>query len=119
MSAESDLRAALIAYAPLLALVPAARISIDTVDATLQRPYIAFSKQTGTRDLALTSLALATTDTVDLLCVGETRLQSIAVADLVRSALAAIGQPSDRGAAAYDADNDLEVEIVTTDWIAV
>lgn len=119
MSAEADLRAALLAWPALVIKVPAARVSIDMLPADAVRPYIVFSKQSGTRDMGLGGALLASTDTIDVLCVGINRADSIAVAELVRAALDAIGQPSERSSAAYDADNDLEVEIVSTDWIAV
>lgn len=119
MSAESELRAALLAHAPLLAAVPAARISIDAVDVSAARPYIAFSKQLRADDYALGGAWLATQSTIDIQCVGASRSNAIAVADLVRQALVLAGMPSERGSAGYDAENDLEVEIVTVDWFDV
>ena len=103
MSAESEVRAVLIAHAPLLAAVPSARISIDAVMPTATRPYIAFSKQQVAEDSG----------------IGSSRANAIVVAGLVRDALRAGGMPSDRGSAGYDAENDLEVEIVTVDWFDV
>ena len=50
MSVESEIRAALVAYAPLLAVVPAARISVDALPEGTPMPYIAFSKQGEQRD---------------------------------------------------------------------
>ena len=60
MSAESEVRAVLIAHAPLLAAVPSARISIDAVMPTATRPYIAFSKQQVAEDTGLDNTRLAT-----------------------------------------------------------
>ena len=40
MSAEAELQALLVANAALVALVPAARISIDAVDQGAAKPYI-------------------------------------------------------------------------------
>lgn len=119
MSAESELRDALLAHAPLLAAVPAARISIDAVSATAARPYIAFSKQLRTDDFGLDNTWLAAQSTIDIQCVGSSRANAIAVAELVRDALRIAGMPSERGSAGYDAENDLEVEIVTVDWFDV
>lgn len=116
MSAESEVRDALLAHAPLLAVVPAARISIDAVDSGLLRPYIAFSKLQRSTELALDNTNLGSSTQIDLLCVGTNRANAIDVAELVRTALATAQMPSDRGAAAYDAENDLEVEIVSVDW---
>jgi hypothetical protein len=119
MSAESELRAALIASASLVAAVPAVRICVDAVPQDMPRPYIAFAKQSRVDDVGLDNTALAVTSTIDVQCIGTDRANAIAVADLVRTALAAAGMPSDRGGGAYDPENDLEVEVVTVDWFDV
>lgn len=119
MSAESELRDALVAHAPLLAVVPAARISIDAVDINAARPYIAFSKQLRTDDHGVDGTWLAAQSTIDIQCVGSSRANAITVAGLVRDALRQAGMPSERSSAGYDAENDLEVEIVTVDWFDV
>lgn len=119
MSAESDIRDVLVAYAPLSFIVSAGSISIDAVDADAPRPYIAFSKSGTQRDLGLDNGVLAETRTVDIQCIGINRAQSIQIADLVFDALQVAGNPSDRGGAAYDGDNDIELEVVTVDWVTV
>jgi hypothetical protein len=119
VSAETQLRAALLAHAPLVAVVPAASISIDAVLPTAARPYIAFSKQSTTRDLGLGNALLGTTTTLDVQCIGNSRAQAIQVAELVVAALDAAGQPSEQASAGYDADNDIEAEVVTVNWITV
>ena len=119
MSAESDIRAALVAYAPLVSVVPASRISIDAVDADAPRPYSAFSKAGRNRELGLDNSVLAESSTVDILCIGLNREQSSQIADLVFDALQVAARPSDRGGAAYDGDNDIELETVTVDWVTV
>lgn len=119
MSAESELRAALVAHAPLVALVPAARISIDAVAQDQPRPFIAFAKQGSAVDLGLGNTVLGTTTTIDVQCIGTDRANAIAVADAARAALLAAGMPSDRGGGAYDPENGLEVEVVTVDWFDV
>lgn len=119
MSAESEIRTMLLAHAPLVAVVPAGRISIDAVAPTLTRPYVAFVKTQYTDELGTDNTLLATVSTIDLQCVGTNRSNAIAVAALVRDALRAGGNPSDRGSAGYDPENDLEVEVVTVDWFDV
>lgn len=119
MSAESDIRAALVAYAPLIALVPAARISIDAVPDDTQRPYIVFSKQGDTRDLGLDDTLLASTATVDVQVVGSNRVNALAVRVHVEAALRIAAMPSDRGGAGFDPELGAEVEIVTVDWFDV
>ena len=117
MSVESEIRAALVAYAPLLAVVPAARISVDALPESTPMPYIAFSKQGEQRELGLGGAVLGIQTTMDLQCVADTRSQAIAVADLVRAALAAVGQPSASGSGAYDPELQVEVEVVSTTWL--
>lgn len=119
MSAESELRAALVAHAPLLAVVPAVRISVDAVAQDLAKPYITFVKQGYAAHLGLDNTLLADVSTVDIQCVGTDRPNAIVVRDLVRTALQLAGLPSDRGTAGYDPENDLEVEVVTVDWFDV
>lgn len=123
MSAESALRDALLASAPLLAAVPAERISWDAVDQAAAKPYLALSKESETRDRGLDGTTLAHSASFSILCVGTDRANAIAVADLVRAALAAaqaapnatIG-PSDNDSAGYDPELDLEVEVVGADY---
>lgn len=117
MSTESDLRDALLGSAPLLAVVPAARIRIDKVDAGFQRPYIVFSKQGSAEELGSDNTVLGAITTIDIQCIGTNRSNAISVGALVRNALRTAGIPSDRGSAGYDPENDLEVEVVTVDWI--
>lgn len=126
MSAESDLRALLIGNAALLAglgtvsgITADKRICIDAVPQGFARPYIVFTKQSGEDELGTDNTLLAELATIDIQCVGTTRQNAIAVRDLVRAALRAAGVPSDRNAAGYDAENDLEVEVVTIDWYVV
>lgn len=119
MSAESEVRAALVAHAPLLAQVPAVRISVDAVEQAAPRPYIVLNTQSYATDLGLDNTVLATATTIDIQCVGTDRANAITVRDLVRNALQLAALPSDRGSSGYDPENDLEVEIVTVDWFDV
>ena len=86
MSAESELRAVLTGHAPLIAQVPATRISIDAVLPTVAPPFIAFSKQQRSDELGLDGGLLAVQSTIDIQCVGSSRSNAIVVADLVRRA---------------------------------
>lgn len=117
MSAEADLRALLVANAALLALVPAARITIDAVDQNAARPYIVLSKQSATPIFGLDNTLLAETVQIDIQCVGLRRPQAIAVREAVQTALLAGGQPWVATSAGYDADNDIEVEVVSVNWL--
>lgn len=126
MSAESDLRAVLIGDAALLAALGTVggitadkRVCIDAVPQAFPRPYIVFSKQSGEDEVGTDNTLLAELATIDVQCVGSSRSNAIVIRDLVRAALRTAGVPSDRNAAGFDPENDLEVEVVTVDWYVV
>ena len=117
MSAEADLRALLVANAALVALVPVARITIDAVDQAAPRPYIVLSKQSSTPTFGLDNSLLAEAVDIDIQCVGTRRAQAIAVREAVQVALLAGGQPWAGTSAGYDAENDIEAEVVSVNWL--
>lgn len=126
MSAESQLRDVLVADAALLAGLGTVsgktaqqRICIDAVPQDFPCPYIVFSKQSTGDELGCDNTLLAELATIDVQCVGTNRSNAIAIRDLVRAALRNAGTPSDRGSAGFDAENGLEVEVVTVDWYVV
>lgn len=117
MSAEAELRTLLVTNAALLALVPAARISIDAVDQAAVRPYIVLSKQGSTPTFGLDNTLLAEAVDIDVQCVGTRRAQAITVREAVQTALLAGGRPWAGTSAGYDADNDIEAEVVSVNWL--
>lgn len=122
MNAEAALRAVLLAHAPLLAAVPAARICIDAVPPKTATPYIAFSLQNSAPEWSSNNTPLGEVNTIDVQVVGgapdlQGRSTAIAVRELVKAALLAGGQPWAGTTAAYDDALDLEVEVVTVDWV--
>lgn len=126
MSAESELRAVLLADAALMTALGTVagvtapqRVSIDAVTTGYPRPYVVFSKQASADELGSDNTLLAEQATIDIQCVGSSRSNAIVIRDAVRSALRTAGVPSDRGSAGYDAENDLEVEVVTVEWFIV
>jgi hypothetical protein len=78
VSAESEVRDALVAHAALIAVVPAARISVDAVEQGLARPYIAFASQGYAADLGLDNTLHATATTIDIQCIGSDRAEACA-----------------------------------------
>lgn len=117
MSAEAELRAVLTAHAPLMAVVPASRIAIDAVPQDGDRPFIAFSTQAAEPTFGLSNALLGTVTSIDIQIVGANRAQAIAIRELVQSALLAAGWPWVRSTAGYDAENDLEAEVVSVNWM--
>lgn len=89
MSAETDFRALLTGHAPLLAVVPAARIAQNGVDASaVAYPCIVFTSSHAPT-YGLNNTLLDDQVTFSVQCWGETSAQAASVAALVRDALAA------------------------------
>lgn len=117
MSAEQSVRDILVASGPLVAVVPATRISLDAVAQSLPRPYIVLSKQPVQTTFGLDNTVLARTSPIDIQCIGISRVNAVAVRELVEAALLGAGLPWSGSTAGYDAENDLEAEVVSVDWI--
>ncbi len=116
MSAEHELRAALVAWAPLVAVVPAARISVDSVPPGTARPYIVFVKQRSVRHGGLDGSVHARQTSIDVQIVGSSREQALQVRDLVETALDAQDVPWEDNSSGYDPDTDVEAEVLSVDW---
>lgn len=115
MSAKTDLRAALAAYAPLTALV-GDHISADRIDQDAGRPFVVFTQTGQDKHRALDGSSHGTQTAIELQCWGDTRTSADAVADAVEAALDALYQHSTNRADGYDGDLDLEAAILTVDW---
>lgn len=122
MSVEVDLRAALLAYAPLVALITpgqAKRVAFDKVEAAIARPFIVGTRRETERFTTLEGVKVAGQATFELQCWGDTREQAEACADAAEAALAAAtsiepyGVPVEDRAHASDPDLDLECVVLT------
>lgn len=117
MSAESELRAVLIAHAPLVAAVPATRIAVDTADADSPKPFIVFSKESDTPQWGLDNTLVGRHVVLSVQVVGSSRSNAIEVRELVEEALMAEGIPWSGGNGGYDPEADIEAEVLTVEWI--
>lgn len=117
MSADTELRDVLLAYAPLVALVPASRIALDSVEAGLPRPFIVIAKNGGTPTFGLGDDLLVNTTNFTVQAVAERRLDAIAVRKLVEQALLTGGVPWTATSGGMDEQLGFETESVTLDWI--
>lgn len=120
MSAETNLRADLAAYAPLAALV-GTRIAADKVPQNSARPFAVFVRQETEVITTLDGASHGARIKFAVQCWGDTRASAEAVADAVQAALAAstrepYGIPIDDRSAAYDPDLDLEAVNLIFDW---
>jgi hypothetical protein len=92
MTAAEELRAALLAYAPLVALV-GQRIRSDLAKEGDTPPVVIFRRFAIAKEYGLDNTVLATRETFQIECWGETRDKSSDVAELVIDALAAADLP--------------------------
>lgn len=117
MSAETDMRALLVAHAPLTALV-AGRVALNAVPENSAHPLVVFTTAQ-VPDLALDNTVLGTLVTHSVQCWGITSAAAQAVADAVRGALAANANYVVLGeASAFDEELGLDaVQLTVERWI--
>jgi len=115
VSFATDLRAALLAYAPLAALV-ADRVAQDRIEATAARPFVVYTAGDTTVDRGLSGDVLSTRVPFALQCWADNRLAAVAVADAAELAIEAAGQRVTGRTTGYDEELDLESEILTVEW---
>lgn len=117
MSIESDFVALLGAYAPLAALVPAARIAQNGVAVGVEPPYIAFNV-TRTPEFGLDNTLLAMAVAFRVECWADTSLEADAVADEVEAALLADARVCTSRQTAADPDVGLHATVLQAEWWA-
>ena len=118
MSIETDFRTALLAHAPLTALI-GDRVSQDAAPDGSLYPLVVFAVRRDTVN-ALDGTPLIDQASISVQCWGETGASAEAVADAVRGALADQVLPHgalqlDR-ATATDTELDLDAVILTVQW---
>lgn len=116
MSAETDLRALLVADAPTAALV-GTRVASDRMEQAAARPFIVFARSGSLPQQCLDGAVLKTLVTFDVQAWADTRLSADAVADAVTAAVRGVTSQTivDR-TSNYDSDLDLEASILTVQW---
>lgn len=120
MSIEADFRAALVAHAPLLALVPAPRIAQNAVDGAGTGAAVVFVA-THSPVLGLGNSSLGDQCQLEAQCWAETAAAADAIADAVQAALAAA--PSAAAAAvvgrasAFDPDTGQDGTVLSVEWL--
>ena len=119
MSIEADFRATLVAHAPLLALVPAARIAQNAVDGNGTGAAVVFI---ATHDpvLGLNNTELGDQCSIEVQCWAETAVAADALADAVKAAVATA--PSAAGAcvtgrsSTFDPDTGQDGTVLAVEW---
>ena len=115
MSAESDLRALLVADSPLVALV-GTRVAADRIEQSSARPFIVFSRVGSEHMQGLNNSLHATKAIFEVQCWADTRVSAEAVADAVERILVAGFRAITGRASGYDAELDLEATTFSVEW---
>ena len=115
MSAESDLRALLVAAPAITALV-GTRIAADRIEQGAARPFIVFTRTATERTKGLDGTVHGVQAKFSLQCWADTRAAAEAVAEAVQTAIeAAFHTVADRSSA-YEPELDLEAATLAIDW---
>jgi hypothetical protein len=115
MSAETELRALLVADSALVALV-GTRIAADRIEQGAARPFVVFTRASTEYVLALDSSVAATKAIFEVQCWGDTRVSIEAVADAVSRIFTADARALSERSSGYDAELDLEATTFIVDW---
>jgi hypothetical protein len=116
MSAETDLRALLVASAGVTALV-GTRIAADRMEQGSARPFVVFARSASEPLQCLDGSVLKTLVTLDVQCWADTRASAEAVADAVTAAVRGVlTQTVPARAALFEPELDLEASVLTVQW---
>lgn len=115
MSAESDLRALLLADAGVSALV-GSRVRAGRAEEDDARPYVVFSREDTEREETLSGEVVSETAVIAVECWADSQGQADAVADAVDAALRAVFQPVANRSTDYDGQLDFSVTVLTVRW---
>ncbi len=122
---EDDLRAALLAWPGLAALVQRSGVGhvyFDEVPADVQAPFVVCAKTSERVERGLGGEVHLQNARFEVQCVGGTgaaaRSVALALREQVVLALEAVGQPPDEFSAGFDDAAALTVEVVTVEWWA-
>lgn len=114
MSAETDFRGLLAAYAPLTALV-GTRIAQNAVPQGAALPYIAYVAQ-HQPEYGLDNTLHASAVTITCECWADTAAAADAVADHVQAAVEADDRVITARASSFDPDVGLDATVLSVEW---
>lgn len=119
MTVEADFRATLVAHAPLVAVVPATRISLNAVAEGAGWPAVIYTVA-HTREHSLEGDLMTDQCSITVECWSTTATEASAVADLVteavRSALLTNGALVTERSTAASAEDGLHAEVLLITW---
>lgn len=116
MSAETALRALLVADSAVAALV-SGRIAADRIDQDKARPFIVYSRTASLPFTTIEGTVLATQVSIDVECWADTRLGADSVADAVTAAVRGVPTQTVQGrSSGYEPNLDLELVVLNVEW---
>ena len=118
MSAETALRALLVADGTTAALV-GARVSADRMEQGAVRPFVVFARTASLPVTTIGGVVLKTQASIDVQCWAKTRAGADALADAVTTAIRGVVRQTVPGrSAVYDTDLDAHGTILNVNWWA-
>jgi len=116
MSAETSLRALLLAAPAVTALI-SGRIASDRIEQGTPRPFVMFTRTGTTPYTTIDGQVMAVQAQLEIQCWADSRAQADAVALAVTNAIRATTTQTVSGqSAAYDGELDLESTLLTVEW---
>ncbi len=116
MSAETALRALLVADGPTAALV-GTRVSADRIEQGAVRPFVVFARTSSLPITTIGGVVLRTMVSLDVQCWADTRAGADALGDAVTTAVrGVISQTVPGRSAVYDSDLDLHGTVLNVNW---
>lgn len=116
MSAETALRALLVADSAVAALV-GNRIAADRIDQDKARPFVVYSRTASQPLASIDGSVLATLVSIDVECWADTRLTADQLADAVTAAVRGVPTQTVQGrSSGYEQNLDLELVVLNVEW---
>ena len=115
MSAETDFRAALVAHAPLTALV-GQRVRLNAAEQADVMPYVVFTSEHDLQS-SLTGAALGDLCTFTVQCWAKTAVEAAAVADACTVAATSAQAPVTARATGFDPELAADAVVLTIPWL--
>ena len=115
MSAETEMRALLVADAAVAALV-ADRISADRIEQGSQRPFVVFTRTNTNREKTLDGTIVGVLVSMVVQCWADTRQAADALADAVQDVIEEQYHTVSSRESDYDGDLDLEAAMLSVEW---
>ena len=116
MSVETELRAALVAWPALSALVGSS-VTQNAMDPGKPVPYVVFTCTHAPEMGVDGATLLGDVVTIELQCWAATAAAAASVAAAVAGCLASLAVPITGRATGYDAETNLDAEIITATWV--